>query len=412
MSVPTPPKALRFLTLLIAAACGAIVANIYYAQTLAGPIAEALHLSQSAAGLVVAAAQVGYVAGLLFLVPLSDLTENRRLVVVLIACAAVALGAAALATQAAPFLAASLAIGATSVAAQVLVAYAAHLAPDASRGRVVGSVMSGLMIGIMLSRPAASFLAHVASWRLVFAISAVGMLALAAALARLLPARTPATTMRYGALLASMRTLARTTPVFQQRALYHTFLFGAFNLFWTTTPLVLARGFHLSQAGIALFALVGVAGAVAAPVGGRLADRGLTLPASIIAMVACIVAFALTRLAPIGTPAALALFTVAAVVLDAGATMHLVVSQRLIFSVGAEVRGRLNGLFMATFFVGGALGSAVGAWSFASGGWQATSWIGAALPTCALACYGVFLARRARRRRATAEMPENTATPA
>jgi predicted MFS family arabinose efflux permease len=390
----TSPRALRFLTLLIAFACGCIVANIYYAQPLAGPIAETLHLSQAAAGLIVTMAQIGYCAGLLFLVPLSDLYENRRLVVVLLLLSAAALAAAALASSAAPFLAAALAIGAVSVAPQVLVAYAAHLAPDASRGRVVGSVMSGLMLGIMLARPAASFVAHVASWRLVFAISAVGMLVLAAALGRLLPARTPATTMRYGALLASMRTLARETPVFQQRALYHAFLFGAFNLFWTTTPLVLARDFHLSQGGIALFGLAGVAGVIAAPVGGRLADRGWTLPASLVAMVACIVAFAITHLAPIGTPAALALFTLAAIVLDAGATMHLVVSQRLIFAVGAEVRGRLNGLFMATFFIGGAIGSAVGAWSYAHGGWTAASWIGASLPTIALGCYAVVLARR------------------
>jgi predicted MFS family arabinose efflux permease len=149
--------------LLLATACGLIVANIYYAQPLIGPIAESLGLAPQAAGLIVTMSQIGYGAGLLFLVPLGDLVENRRLVVVCVALSAVALGSAALASSPAAFLAGAFAIGLGSAAVQIVVPLAAHLAPDAIRGRVVGAVMSGLMIGIMAARPVASFIASQSS---------------------------------------------------------------------------------------------------------------------------------------------------------------------------------------------------------------------------------------------------------
>ncbi len=384
------------ITLLIAAACGLIVANLYYAQPLLGPIAASLGLAPGAAGLIVTLTQLGYGAGLLFLVPLGDIVENRRLVLLLMAVATVALLGAALSTHPVPFLAAALVIGGGSVAVQVLVAYAAHLAPDATRGRVVGNVMSGLMLGIMLARPVASLIAEVSSWHVAFYGSAAVMVLLGGLLAWVLPPRHPHSTLGYGALLRSIGHLARTTPVLQRRALYHSFLFGAFSLFWTTTPLLLAgSAFHLTQGGIALFALAGVAGAVAAPIAGRLADRGHSRAVTGAAMLTIAGAFALTHLATPGSRAALGLLVAAAILLDAGVTSHLVVSQRAIFALGAEFRSRLNGVFMATFFMGGALGSAVGGWAFAQGGWLLTSAFGIALPLLALACFSTeFIQRR------------------
>lgn len=378
----------RSTTLLLATACGLIVANLYYAQPLAGPISAALGLSPAGAGLIVTMTQVGYCLGLLFIVPLADLVENRRLIVAVTAVAVVATLIAAAAPNAAAFLLAAFLIGVGSVAAQILVPLAAHLAPEDRRGAVVGNVMSGLMLGIMLSRPAASVVAQVSSWHVVFYASAAVTLALVAVLARALPKRVPTDRIGYGALMGSMGRLALATPTLQRRALYQFCLFGAFSLFWTTTPLLLASPVYgLSQGGIALFALAGVAGAVAAPIAGRVADRGWSRPASGLSMLLVSASFGLTHVAPAGSRAALGLLVAAAILLDFGVTSSLVLGQRAIFSLGAELRSRLNGLFLAFFFAGGAVGSAVGGFAFAHGGWPVASAIGAALPGMALLLY-------------------------
>ncbi|TFV98575.1 MFS transporter, partial [Oxalobacteraceae bacterium OM1] len=257
------------LTLVFAAACGLIVANLYYAQPLVAPISHALGIAPGLAGLVVTLTQVGYGLGLILIVPLADILENRKLVLCLVAACTAALVAAAFAPSAPVFLAAAMAIGLSAVSVQVLVPFAAHLAPDAMRGRAVGNVMSGLLLGIMLARPASSFIASLWGWHAVFGVSSAIMVLVGLALARMLPERVPAHSMDYGAVLASMWHLLRTVPALRRRGAYHACLFGAFSLFWTTVPLLLAGpAFQLGQRGIALFALAGVAGAVAAPIAG------------------------------------------------------------------------------------------------------------------------------------------------
>lgn len=385
----SPP---RSLTALLAASCGLVVANLYYGQPLAGPIGRELGLPAEAAGLVVTLTQVGYGLGLVLVAPLGDLVESRRLVVGLVAACAVATGVASTITVAPVFLAAMLAIGLTSVAVQVLVPYAAHLAPEAERGRVVGDVMAGLMLGIMLARPAAGFVAGAGSWRYVFAGSAVLMVAVAGTLRAILPPRQPAGGVTYPGLLRSMATLFVTTPVLRRRALYQGGLFGAFSLFWTVTPLLLAGpGYDLSSTGIAVFALVGVAGAVAAPLAGRWADRGHGRIVTGAALAAGALSFGIGRLG--SGWASIGALTVAALVLDFAVSANLVIGQRAIFSLGAELRSRLNGLFIACFFVAGAVSSAIGGWAFARGGWELASTIGAAMPGLAL---GWFLATEPR----------------
>jgi predicted MFS family arabinose efflux permease len=275
-----------------------------------------------------------------------------------------------------------------SVAAQVLVPYAAHLSPEATRGRNVGNVMSGLLLGIMLARPVSSLAAEYMGWRAIYYLSAAAMLALALVLLRALPPRHPQTSTRYPALLRSMLQLLKSTPILQRRALYHAGVFGTFSLFWTTVPLYLTGpAFRFSQQEVALFALVGVSGALAAPVAGRMADRGWIRPATGIALGLVLISIALPLAAPSGSTFALILLVVTAIVLDMGVSANLVLSQRAIFSLGAEVRSRLNGLFMAIFFAGGASGSALGGWAYAAGGWHAALWIGIALPALALVYY-------------------------
>ena len=370
---------------LLAIACGLIAANLYYAQTLVGPISAATGLSPQAAGLVVTLTQAGYTAGLLFIVPLGDLFENRKLVVSALLFTAAALVAAALSTSAWTFLAAALGIGLGSVAAQVLVPFAAHLSAEATRGQTVGKVVSGLLMGIMLARPVASLVADHASWHAVFGGAAALILLLAAVLHRKLPLRVPAAPVPYGKLMASLWHLFLTQPVLRRRAAYHAGLFGAFSLFWTVTPLMLAAPqFHLSQTGVAVFALVGMAGAIASPIAGRLADSGHTLLATAAALVLGVVSFVMPVYVPESRNVALAMLTVASIVLDMGVAANLVLGQRAIFNLGAEVRSRLNGLYFAFFFAGGALGSALGGWVYASYGWHAALLTGAAFPGIAL----------------------------
>ncbi|HEY0064240.1 MAG TPA: MFS transporter [Telluria sp.] len=369
------------MVLLLAVSCGLIVANLYYAQTLAGPIAAATGLSAQAAGLVVTLTQIGYALGLLFFVPLGDLMENRGLVFGALIFTSAALMAAAFSTSGWAFLAAALAIGLGSVAAQLLVPFAAHLSREATRGQTVGRVVSGLLLGIMLARPAASLIADASSWHVVFGGASVLILALAFLLRAKLPTRVPHDPPPYSRLIASLGHLVATTPVLRRRAAYQFCLFGCFSLFWTVAPMMLAGPqFKLSQTAIAIFALVGMAGAVASPVAGRLADSGHTLPATAAALLLGIAGFALPLTIPGSGPVALAFLAIASILLDMGVAASLVLGQRAIFTLAPEVRSRLNGIYLATFFSGGAIGSALGGWMFASHGWHAALLTGLAFP--------------------------------
>ena len=385
--LPRPPDILTgWLTVLLAMSCGVIVANLYYAQPLIAPIAADLGISPQSGGLIVTMTQLGYCVGLLLIVPLGDLIENRRLVVAVTSLGTLALLGAALSTRPLPFLAAGILIGVGSVAVQILIPYAGHLAPEATRGRVVGNVTSGLMIGVLLSRPISSFVAAVSSWHVVYFASATVMALLVLVLRRMLPPRMPTARLGYGQLLASMMHLARTNVALRRRALYQASLFGVFSLFWTTVPLLLAGpAFHLTQTGIAMFALAGAAGAVSAPLAGRVADRGWSRPATAVAMLLTAGGFALTRLVDFGSTVSMAVLVVAAIAIDFGVQANVVLGFRTLFVLGAESRSRLNALYMTTFFLAGAAGSAIGGWAYANGGWNWVSWIGIVCPLAALA---------------------------
>ena len=375
----------RRLILLLAVACGLIVANLYYAQPLIGPISSALGLSSENAGLIVTLTQIGYGLGLLFIVPLGDLLENQRLILAVMTIGVLALLGAAAATSPSAFLLASLFIGIGSVSVQVLMPFASHLAPEAVRGRVVGTVMSGLMTGIMLARPVASFITGLASWRAVFIFGALVMIAVAILLKVSVPKRVPVARLGYLDLLVSMRRLVVETPILRRRALYQCCLFAAFSLFWTTVPLLLASPkFGFSQFGIALFALAGAGGAIAAPITGRLADRGLSRQVTLWAMIAVAVSFAIGAADLSGSAISIACLVIAAILLDLGVQANTVIGARALYMLAPENRSRLNGLYIASFFLAGAAGAALGAWAFATGGWLFTTAIGITMPLLAI----------------------------
>jgi predicted MFS family arabinose efflux permease len=369
------------LIALLAAACGMTVANLYYAQPLLPSLRDVFHLSEATAGLLITLTQVGYVIGMLFLVPLGDRLEKRSLITTLLTVTTVALVAAGLATGFPMLLAASLISGSTSVVAQILVPFAASLAPDHARGRIVGRVMSGLLTGILLSRAVSSLVSELAGWRVVYLGSAVLMAVLAVTLRVALPQHEPTTTVPYTQVLRSTLALLRTHPALLRRGLYQAAMFGAFSAFWTTVSYLLTGPrFHYSAIGVGVFALVGAAGAAVAPLAGRWADRGHARPATGIAFAVAALAFAIAGL----DGNSIVLIALAAVLLDMAVQTTLIVGQHTIYRLDPRARARLNSVFIATFFIGGALGSQLGSIAYRADGWGAVSLLGAALPVLAL----------------------------
>ena len=362
------------LMLLFAFACGATVANIYYAQPLIGLISHALGMREQLAGLIVTLTQLGYGAGLFFIVSLSDLVENRRLIQVMTSVLIVGLIGVAASNSVSMFMGASFLVGIGAVGTQVLVPFAVHLAPENGRGRVVGNVMAGLLTGIMLARPISSALAAYFGWRSVFMVSAVALLGLLVLLSLRLPRRVPKGGMHYGQILLTTLKLLATVPALQRRAFYQGSVSMVFNMFWTAVPLMLTDRFGLDQRGIALFALAGAGGALAAPIAGRMADKGHIKLATAVAILSLLGALLLSGwLERAGYLVGLCL---AAIWLDAAAQINQVTSQRVIYGLPAEMRGRLNAAYMTVIFIMAALGSSLAAFLYVTAGWWAMVAVG------------------------------------
>ena len=368
------------LVIFLAICCGAVVANLYYAQPIVELIAPSIGLSSANASLIVSLTQFGYALGLLFLVPLADLLENRRLLVGFTLATAVCLAAAALSSTPSLFLASSLLIGLTSVAVQILVPLAAHMAPEASRGRVVGNIMSGLLLGILLSRPISSTLAEAFGWRGVF-FSAAGLMAfMAVVMGLLLPRRMPTHKATYAELIGSVFTLARRYAVLRERSLYQGLLFASFSSFWTIAPIELVRHYGFSQTQVAIFALVGAVGAIAAPIAGRLADAGHGVRGTLAALLLAPVALVAGSLPGagwwwmVGT----------AVLLDFAVQLNMVLGQREVYALDPNSRARLNAVYMTSIFVGGALGSLIASPLYEHNGWIMFICLSALPPVAAL----------------------------
>lgn len=372
------------MVMLFAFCCGAIVANIYYAQPIIELIAPDIGLSSTAASLIVSLTQIGYALGLFFLVPLGDLLENRRLMLITTAVAVLSLLGAAFAEQPNVFLLVSLLVGFSSVSVQMLIPLAAHLAPEESRGRVVGGIMGGLLLGILLARPIASLVADHFGWRAVFGSAAVVMIGISVVLATTMPRRLPDHRASYGQLLFSLWTLLRTQPVLRQRAFYQACMFATFSLFWTAVPLELSRNHGLSQTQIAIFALIGAIGAIAAPISGRLADAGYTRIASLGALLFGALSFLPGLVHPAYSVIGLA---ITGVVLDFCVQTSMVLGQRTVYALDAASRSRLNALYMTSIFIGGAIGSAIASPLFDHGGWSWVLIAGTTLPLIALLAF-------------------------
>jgi predicted MFS family arabinose efflux permease len=367
---------------LMAVAAGVSVANVYYAQPLLERIGAGLAVRPGALGLVTTVTQVGYLLGLVLIVPLGDLLSRRRMIVgqALVACAG--LVAAGLARDAVAFFAACVVVGLASVVVQVIVAYAAALSDPGQRGSVVGMVTSGVVTGILLARTASGFIADLLGWRAVYFLSAVLMLAVAVTLGRLLPPDpAPKVRVPYAALVASVVTLAARDPTFRVRAVLGLLMFGGFGAVWGSLALPLAAApWHLSAGKIGLFGIAGAAGAVSAGRAGRLADRGYAQWVTGIALVLLTASWAATRAAPYS----LSLLVVGVILLDfAGQAIH-VTSQHLIVAGSPAASSRVIGGYMIFYSVGTGGGAIAATSLYGLAGWGAVSALGAGLSALAL----------------------------
>ena len=377
-------------------ACGVTVANVYYAQPLVGPISESFGLDLSTAGLIVTMVQIGYVVGLLFLAPLGDLLENKTLILGTLSCLVMSLLIAAVAPTATVFIFSTLLLGFTAVGTQMIMPVVAHLAPAHIRGQTVGTVMSGLLFGILLSRPLATLVAGTFGWRAVFVMSAVMMCGVVALMAMALPRRKPEHALTYGTLIQSLWRLMLTTRILQRRAAYQCLLYGAFSLFWTAMPMVLeAPPFSFGHVALSAYLLSGAGGALVAPWAGKASDRGHGGTVTLLAMLAVLVSFVLIRTQGSG-PGSIALFVIAGILIDAGTQGNVVAGQRAIYALPADIRSRLNALYLGSAFFGGALGSALSGYAASHGGTISISNVGIGISLLALAVFATeFVGKKA-----------------
>ncbi len=376
-----PPVLSPVMTLVMAAASGVGVANIYYNQPLLGIITADLPASPLI-GLIPTATQLGYAAGLLLLVPLGDLADRKRLIVGQFAALGLVLALAALAPSAGALVIASVLVGAAATVAQQIVPFAATLARPETRGQVIGTVMAGLLCGILLSRTLAGFIGSEAGWRAVFWSGVPLALVVAIVLAFILPT-SPATGagLRYGDALRSLGTLWRQERLLRQATGIQAGLFASFSAFWTILALHLQEpALHLGADVAGLFGVLGAAGVMVAPMAGRLADR--YGPHRVIGAGAVL---AVAAWAVMGLWSGVAGLILGVLLLDCGIHGALVSNQHVIYALRPEARNRLNTIFMTGMFLGGSVGSAAAMAVWAWGGWNAVSDLGAGLALGVLA---------------------------
>lgn len=368
---PLPPS----LVLLLATGAGLGAASLYYSQPMLGLLGADLGASTRAIGFVPTLTQLGYALGILLLAPLGDRYDRRRVILAKAAALALALLLGGLASSIGPLLLASLAIGLAATLAQDIVPAAATLAPDAGRGRTVGMVMTGLLLGILLSRVVSGLVAEQFGWRAMFFIASASIGLIGLALWRGLPRFQPSTRLGYGALIASLGQLWRRHGALRRAALAQGLLSVGFSAFWSTLALMLqGEPFHLGSAAAGAFGLAGAAGALAAPLAGRAADRHGPEWVTRLGAGLVLLAFAAMALAPLLQPQQrLWLIVVSAIGFDLGIQAVLIAHQTIVYGIDPGARSRLNSLLFVGMFIGMASGAALGSLALAQWGWMAVT---------------------------------------
>ncbi|WP_322844906.1 MFS transporter [Pseudomonas sp. B33.4] len=383
----------RYQTFLFAITCAMAVANVYFAQPLLESMAASLSVAPSTIGIVVTATQAGYAVGLLFIVPLGDLLNRKGLILTQMLLSAVALCAVGLAQDWGMLLGAMVLVGLMAVVVQVVVAYTATLASPDQRGQAIGTVTSGVVLGILLARFVSGAVADLAGWRGVYFVSAALMVGMALVLYRTMPASTPPPTKgSYWRLLGSVFELYLSEPTLRVRGTFALLIFAAFSVLWTAMVLPLsAPPLSLSHTQIGLFGLAGVAGALAAARAGRLADQGLGNRTTGIALALLTLSWLPTAF----VESSLLAMVVGVVLLDFAVQAVHVTNQSLIFAARPDAQSRLVGAYMCFYSVGSGAGAIAATYTYAHWGWVAVCILGAAFSGIAL-LYWMYLTLSAR----------------
>ncbi|MDQ0741359.1 MFS transporter [Pseudomonas sp. W4I3] len=378
----------RYQTFLFAITCAMSVANVYFAQPLLESMAASLSVSPGTIGVVVTATQAGYAVGLLFIVPLGDVLNRKKLILTQMLLSALALCAVGLSQDWGMLLGAMVLVGLMAVVVQVVVAYAASLASPEQRGETVGTVTSGVVLGILLARFVSGAVADLAGWRGVYFVSAALMIGMALVLMRTLPApSTPPANGGYWQLLRSVFQLYLTERTLRVRGTFALLIFAAFSVLWTSMVLPLsAPPLSLSHTQIGVFGLAGVAGALAAARAGRLADQGLGNRTTGVALALLTVSWLPTAF----VEHSLFAMVVGVVLLDFAVQAVHVTNQSLIFAARPDAQSRLVGAYMCFYSVGSGLGAIAATFTYAHFGWVAVCVLGAAISAVAL-LYWIYL---------------------
>ncbi len=377
----------RSLILLMATGAGLSVASLYYSQPMLGTLAGDIGASTQATGLVPTLTQLGYALGILLLAPLGDRHDRRNIMLIKAALLVLALLLAGLSPSLAVLLPASLLIGLSATLAQDIVPAAATLAAEDQRGKVVGTVMTGLLTGILLSRVISGVVAEQFGWRAMFFIAAATILLTGLAIRRFLPRFQPSTALPYLALLGSLLTLWRNHGALRRAAIAQGLLSVGFSAFWSTLAIMLHNGpFHMGSAASGAFGLAGAAGALAAPLAGHLADRKGPEIVTRVGAGLAVFAFGMLSLTPLlSMSVQLVLLAAGAVLFDLGVQASLIAHQAVIYRIDPAARSRLNAVLFVCMFIGMSLGSVFASVLLAQYGWSAVMAFAAIASLMALA---------------------------
>jgi predicted MFS family arabinose efflux permease len=389
LSINSPkakPTLSNLLILVMSIACGLTVANLYYIQPLLADIAKTFHVSQLSIGLAAMLTQIGYAVGMIFILPLGDIKEKRSLIVIVLLCSIISLMSMFFSSNIYILIISSFAVGFTSIIPQLIIPLAAQLSNPQQRGQTIGKIMSGLLIGILLSRTVSGILGSHFGWRTVYLIAAIMMLVLMVILRKFIPLCEPDSDIKYTQLLKSMIDLIKTEPVLREASINGALMFSAFSAFWTALIFLLESShYNLGAEAGGLFGLVGISGALATPLVGKMADKRGSRFAIGICIIVVIVAylfFFLFGFKILG-------LIIGIILIDLGVQSCNVSNQARIHSLNEKTRNRLNTIYMVSFFLGGALGSFLGSYCYSQFGWYGVCTFGMSTQIIALILHNV-----------------------
>lgn len=380
-NLKTKPILTNLLILIMSIACGLTVANLYYIQPLLADIAKTFHVSQLSIGFAAMLTQIGYAVGMIFILPLGDIKEKRSLIVMVLLCSIISLMSMFFSSNVYILIISSFAIGFTSIVPQLIIPLAAQLSNPQQRGQTIGTIMSGLLVGILLSRTISGILGGYFGWRTVYLIAAIMMLALMLILRKLIPLCKPVSDLKYTELLKSMVYLIKTEPILRKTSLNGALMFSAFSAFWTSLIFLLESShYNMGSEAAGLLGLVGISGALAAPMVGKLADKKgprFAIGICIIIVIISYLFFFLFGFKMWG-------LILGVILLDLGVQSCNVSNQAIVQALNEKTRNRLTTIYMVSFFLGGALGSFLGSLSYSHFGWYGVCTFGMATQIIAI----------------------------